>query len=56
MYEPVTPFEIQRKYLDQHFEQYVAFTRLILSLATGSESPRVPWRLLGLSQASTAVA
>ena len=38
MYEPVTPFDIRKKYLDQHFEQYVAFTRLILSLATGSFS------------------
>jgi len=38
MHEPITPFEAQKKYLDEHYRQYVAFTRLMLSLATGSFS------------------
>jgi len=36
--EPISAFAVRKKYLDQHFEQYVAFTRLLLSLATGSFS------------------
>ena len=38
MAQPLTFDELRKKLLDQHNEQYVAFTRLILTLATGSFS------------------
>ena len=38
MTTPIDPYEFRKKSLDHHFEQYLAFTRLILSLATGSFS------------------
>ncbi|HLP97305.1 MAG TPA: hypothetical protein VK149_02550 [Sideroxyarcus sp.] len=38
MAEPSDPQDFVKRTLDHHFEQYLAFTRLILSLATGSFS------------------
>ena len=38
MNESRTPLDFRKRTLDHHFEQYLAFTRLILSLATGSFS------------------
>ena len=38
MADPSDPDDFRRRMLDAHFEQYLAFTRLLLSLATGSFS------------------
>jgi len=38
MAEPSDPDDFRKRTLDHHFEQYLAFTRLILTLATGSFS------------------